>query len=236
MNLPEILFATSFFTQHNFSAYVFRDRYEILSTQQQSNCPIEMGAISTPWGPTSPFHIIASIASALQQTRERYNTIRAFMSRSMPIHRKNVTIPEGTPTNMTRKRVNLEDIEISNVWLASITGDLAEVVLNQVISNAPLIATDSFWNDTLYPRTLYLSDNQWDMSESEMLGGLDGAILSTKAKEWVNIIDTTRLSQIIDMYYSDRGVGYETSYKACNRYSKLRELFEYVDLHEQVNS
>lgn len=48
------------------------------------------------------------------------------------------------------------------------------------------------------------------------------------------MLPSTRLSQIIDMYYSDRGVSFDHSYRACNRQSKITDLFDGINLEEQV--
>lgn len=59
-------------------------------------------------------------------------------------------------------------------------------------------------------------------------------ILSSQIKKWTNVLSSTRLSQIIDMYYSNRGVSFDNSYKACNRKSKISDLFDGINLEEQV--
>lgn len=61
-----------------------------------------------------------------------------------------------------------------------------------------------------------------------------GLILSSKLKEWLSILSRTRLSQILDMYYSSRGIAYDKSYKACQRRSKLFTLLNETFLIEQV--
>lgn len=53
-------------------------------------------------------------------------------------------------------------------------------------------------------------------------------------KEWTNILTRTRLSQILDMYYSERGVGYDRTYRACERKGKISNSFGGIDFVTQV--
>lgn len=61
-----------------------------------------------------------------------------------------------------------------------------------------------------------------------------GLILAGKIKDWTKIVSTTRLSQILDMYYSERGVGYDRTYRACEREQKISNLFDGIDFVTQV--
>lgn len=63
---------------------------------------------------------------------------------------------------------------------------------------------------------------------------IPGAVIASKIKEWTNVLSSTRLSQIVDMYYSNRGIGYNSTYKSCNRFLLYADLLESVELHEQV--
>lgn len=48
----------------------------------------------------------------------------------------------------------------------------------------------------------------WEMTDSEILAGIDGIFLAQKVAIWMNDPVRLRLSQAIDMYYSDRGLPY----------------------------
>lgn len=58
------------------------------------------------------------------------------------------------------------------------------------------------------------------MTDAHIRGGLDGLIMALNVRNWVNSFSTLRVSQILDMYYSRRGVFNETI-RACNRYNLL---------------
>lgn len=64
---------------------------------------------------------------------------------------------------------------------------------------------------------------------------VSGLIVASKIREWLQILQRTRLSQIIDMYYSRRGIAYDPTYRACDRKSKIPDLFQNINLTEQVN-
>lgn len=44
------------------------------------------------------------------------------------------------------------------------------------------------------------------MTDSEILAGIDGLFISQQVSSWVHHVRRMRLSQIIDMYYSSRGI------------------------------
>lgn len=190
-----------------------------------SMCPLKLGNLKTKWGPVSASHLIAGIAAGLQQNQVTFQ--RVFDA----IH-----MHEGT-TNVSYKLLNVNDessnSDVDSVLFATIAGDLGEVVLTQATEN-PIIGNKGYWNDTLLPRAFYLRLHQWDLTEAEILGGLDAAILGKNADFIINILDSTRLSQLLDMYYSDRGIPYQFNYKVSNRTASLKSLLEDVNLPNQI--
>lgn len=47
---------------------------------------------------------------------------------------------------------------------------------------------------------------RWEMIDSEILGGIDGLFISQKIAKCVNNGNRLKLSQVLDMYYSKRGL------------------------------
>lgn len=47
---------------------------------------------------------------------------------------------------------------------------------------------------------------RWEMTDSEILAGIDGSFLAQKIAVWTNNSMRLRLSQVLDMYYSSRGL------------------------------
>lgn len=73
------------------------------------------------------------------------------------------------------------------------------------------------WNSTTVPRYYFLSSNvNWEATDAEIRGGLDGIILSQNAASWISSVSSMKVSQILDMYYSPRGV-FSSEIRACNR-------------------
>lgn len=186
-----------------------------------SECPIEKGVAKTKWGTVSPGHVIAGIATAFQEVNVTFSQIIEDLENDYNI------------TNTFTPKTG--SAELNNVNVATIVGDLAEVVLNQAYST-PNFGDIGRWNDTIFPRAFYLNREQWDMTSAELLGGLDGLILAGKIKEWTNILTSTRLSQILDMYYSERGIGYDQTYRACERKVKIPNLFGDIDFVTQTSA
>ncbi|XP_078046275.1 uncharacterized protein LOC144474824 [Augochlora pura] len=169
----------------------------------QSRCPVENGVIKTPWGTISPGLVLSAIAAATQP--------ETFM------------LPDIQPE--LSKKYNLMDINIDNKWFATLAGDLAEVALIQgPIREKVSVGGTGHWNSTALPRWHFLDSNEtYEMTTAEIRGDLDGLILANEVKKWYSKIPSLRLSQVFDMYYSERGV-FDRSFRACNR----RSLFTVV--------
>lgn len=114
----------------------------------------------TKWGSISAGYLIAAVASALQPMFEHFEIIEAAVN-------TNTTLSiEPRPREANGRNV-------SNLWVATIAGGLASAILNQAVS-APNIGATGFWNDSLLPQTYYLKSTTWDMTESDILGSIDG--------------------------------------------------------------
>jgi hypothetical protein len=57
-----------------------------------------------------------------------------------------------------------------------------------------------------------------------------GLILSGAVQSWKEQLSRIRLSQLLEMYYSDRGVNFDRQYRACERQARLTEIEETSDL------
>nr|XP_037867185.1 uncharacterized protein LOC101741587 isoform X1 [Bombyx mori] len=214
-----------------------------------SRCPIEDGVIQTEWGTISPGTVMAAVASALENQRVSMSDIF-----NANIFKEDVAEPlinlalqdwyENIETLDTNNQKQLENVDINNIWVATLGGDLAEVVVNQgprvgASSQRMNIGTNNRWNDTLLPRALYIfpqnaSIIDWHITDAEILAGIDGLILSRYISKWVEQRRSLRLSQVIDMYYSNEGVSFDPNVKACNRLSLFTDVFDSSDLKTEV--
>jgi hypothetical protein len=57
-----------------------------------------------------------------------------------------------------------------------------------------------------------------------------GLILSGAVQTWNKQLSRMRLSQLLEMYYSDRGVNFDPQYRACERQARLKDMQEASDL------
>lgn len=79
-----------------------------------------------------------------------------------------------------------------------------------VASNVP-IGVKGHWNDTHLPRIRYLEHPYSplrEMTDSELLAGVDGLFLSQEIRKLRINGNRLRLSQVLDEYYSARGLTY----------------------------
>ncbi|XP_034253741.1 uncharacterized protein LOC117652757 [Thrips palmi] len=137
---------------------------------------------------------------------------------------------------------------VDNLWAATLAGDLAEVSAYQGPSarGALALGPGGTWNDTLIPRVRYLSRERpgspelapvqhWDMTDAEIRGGFDGLALGYRIARWTARTGRLRLSQLLDMYYSPRGVALDAEVKACQRGSSAAAAFAEDTLFAQTS-
>lgn len=100
---------------------------------------------------------------------------------------------------------------VENIYSASIAGDLAEICVYQgpYLGTNTSVGTPGWWNDTRLPRIHYLQTSHdfpdWEMTDSEVLSGIDSLFLAKKVAMWASKAHRLQLSQIFDWYYSTRG-------------------------------
>lgn len=186
-----------------------------------SKCPVENGVVKTSWGAVSAGPLIAGIAAGLQ--------------------------PESTPLselfpdekNPDRK-ANLSKLSLDNRWIATISGDLAEVILLQGPTNNKdetfSVGANGMWNSSAMPRWYFLKDNQkLQFTTAEIRGDIDGLILAREIETLYSKVPTLRLSQILDLYYSSRGL-FNPTLRACNRKTLFQTVIPKERISEQAYS
>lgn len=110
---------------------------------------------------------------------------------------------------------------LDNAFLATLAGDLAEVAIVQGprksdsgypgaagSSTSYVLGTSGNWNSSGQPRYYFLTKNEnLQMTEAEIQGGLDGLILASQLPEhYQRFRSSLKLSQVLDMYYGRRGL------------------------------
>lgn len=173
-----------------------------------SACPVENGVVHTRWGTLSAGTVIAGIAAGLEP---------------QTVQLRDLLPPRSA---QFRARQQVQPMRVDNRWAATLSGDLAEVTLLHAPSQPANIQVGAAgaWNQTVAPRWFFLSQRTaLEMTDAEIRAGIDGLALATNVIEWRNRANMLRLSQVLDMYYSQRGV-FNQQMRSCNR----RDLFTTV--------
>lgn len=181
-----------------------------------SQCPIENGVVHSPWGAFSAGTVIAGIAAGLQRQTV---SVRDLIGEDHM----------GQYRAKFRKARQTNGIVVDNRFAATLSGDIAEAVLRQVPASAIQVGAPGAWNNSAVPRFYFLSQRErLEMTDAEIRGGIDGLVLGSNIELWRTNAQNLRLSQVLDMYYSQRGifgmVNNEGAIRACNR----RSLFPTV--------
>lgn len=74
------------------------------------------------------------------------------------------------------------------------------------------------------------------MSKNYKIHLISGAIIGSTIEEWTKKMGRLRLSQVLDMYYSRRGINFDKDYRACQRKENIKKLLKSVDLVQQTTS
>ncbi|KAM3967620.1 uncharacterized protein ACR2FA_011171 isoform 2-T2 [Aphomia sociella] len=164
-----------------------------------STCPILTGVISTRWGAVSAGNLIAGIAAGAQLQQ--------------------VTLTELT-RGLSSGVISTQQQSVSNIYPATLSGDIAEAVLIQGtrgVSSITIGGTGN-WNSTQAQKFFMLSSRQnVEMTDPEIRGDLDGFILGNRMNNILQTFGTLKLSQLLDMYYTPRNGVFDTTVRACNR-------------------
>lgn len=114
------------------------------------------------------------------------------------------------------------------------SGDLVESALYQ----SPHIGNSGSWNNTQVPRYYFIKNDEnqhYEFTDAEVRADLDGFILAKEMQNIKNKASGIKLSQILDMYYSPRGV-YSPDIRACNRLNVYGNLTSVDELKNATNA
>lgn len=229
-----------------------------------SSCPVQNGVILTKWGALKAGAIIAGIAAGMQpqvvnvrtlmQSRtggvssiqrsnfqqSSYNT--AFQN---PINSRRA---QGSQSSVGRSgavpleaayqpALSIPPNSIDNKWAATLAGDLAQLSLLQGPSQFGVrLGVPGGWNDTLIPKYYFLREQLKDsLSEADVRGDIDGLLLAINVYEWSRQSTNLRLSQVLDMYYSDRGV-FDKNFRVCRRNELIQAVTSSNTLQDQTQN
>lgn len=185
-----------------------------VATNSISQCPVESGVIHSIWGAVAGGPLLAGIAAGLEP-----QVVRA----------SNILKGEFGDRQVS--------VQVDNRYAATLAGDLAEVSLLQgPVSPNINIGAAGGWNSTTVPRWYFLSQReQLEMTDAEIRGGLDGLILAMNIAAWRSSSSTLKLSQLLDMYYSQRGV-FGSGVRACARNTLFTTVAPIATLQAETNA
>lgn len=183
-----------------------------------SQCPVENGVISTTWGAVAGGPLLTGIATGLQPENIQ---IRELLALSRGQYRS------------SRQQ---QGAVVDNRWAATIAGDLAEIALLQGPQPPLAVGAPGTFNSTTMPRWYFLTQRErHEMTDAEIRGGMDGLILAMNIHTWRNRVPSIRLSQVLDMYYSQRGV-LSPDFRACNRNGLFTGIAPVATMSAQTNA
>lgn len=105
----------------------------------------------------------------------------------------------------------------------------------QATSNINIVGKGS-WNSTLVPRYYFIdkqNEHKYHITDAEVRAGIDGIILALKMNDIKSRFSNIKLSQILEMYYSNKGV-FSKDLRACNRKSMYASLVSLETLKAQT--
>uniref|UniRef100_U5ESY0 Putative secreted protein n=1 Tax=Corethrella appendiculata TaxID=1370023 RepID=U5ESY0_9DIPT len=189
-----------------------------IASNAVSQCPVENGIMRTNWGQVSVGAVLGGIAAGLEPQRVQIRDL----------------IPKDRLGEIRARQVAGNTID--NRWAATLAGDLAEVALLQIPQNPSgvTIGASGSWNSSI-PRWFFLVQrNNFEITDAEIRGGIDGLILANNIINWRNSATGLRLSQLLEMYYTHRGV-FGTNVRSCNRRTLFSANVPTETLRQQTN-
>ncbi|XP_055597481.1 LOW QUALITY PROTEIN: uncharacterized protein LOC129747350 [Uranotaenia lowii] len=181
-------------------------------------CPVENGVVYTRSGAVSAGTVLAGIAAGLAP---------------QSVELRNLLPPRS---EQMRARQQVQPLRVDNRWAATLSGDLAEVTLLQAPStpNNIQVGAGGAWNDTVSPRWFFLTQqDNLEMTDAEIRAGIDGLTIAMNIDHWKSRVNALRLSQVLDMYYSQRGV-FDQTMRSCNRRNLFKTTVSIDEMRNQA--
>ncbi|XP_051162873.1 uncharacterized protein LOC127282583 isoform X2 [Leptopilina boulardi] len=197
-------------------------------------CPKENGVILTQFGTISLGSVINAIAASLAPQKIELDELLSLNNQKYSKNESSnfkfneeevdLIVPKDQimlQRSMWMQSLSLSPLKVDNIWAASLAGELAEVVVYQgpIFASSMSIGATGFWNSSISPSIFYLSNKRgiFDATRAEIIGSIDGLIIAKNLPMWMENFNSLRLSQILDMYYSNRGISFNRNIKACER-------------------
>uniref|UniRef100_A0A224X697 Putative dosage compensation complex subunit mle n=1 Tax=Panstrongylus lignarius TaxID=156445 RepID=A0A224X697_9HEMI len=115
---------------------------------------------------------------------------------------------------------------IDNKFASTMAGELAYVAIWMgPLRGGMQVGINGGWNDTIMPKYYFQKGSVRDaLTDARIRGSIDGLLLASNMENWINSVrGNLKLSQLLNMYYSTKGV-FSTDVKSCKR----RDFFEQI--------
>lgn len=90
----------------------------------------------------------------------------------------------------------------------------------------------------MLPRNRLLEEQhgaRWEFTEAEILAGLDSYFIGKHACEWVNQLRRIRLSQVLEMYFSPRGIPVRAIENSGHKSKTFENIKDYASMLEEMS-
>ncbi|XP_023246318.1 uncharacterized protein LOC106647810 [Copidosoma floridanum] len=217
--------------------------YRSISTPAD-RCPKESGVVLTRYNTVALGTVLAAIAAALEP-----QLVKTRLLLELPVDPDRAELEEddflvsreqvvNDRSSMWLQTVGITDTQIDNAWAATVAGDLAELAVYQgpLYESRMYLGATGFWNSTISPRVFYFwhDYDHFDFTRAEIIGGIDGLVIAKNLDKWLQRFGSLRLSQVLDMYYSEGGVVFDRKVKACRRADQFPLVGPKSTLEEQT--
>ncbi|BES87579.1 Hypothetical protein NTJ_00384 [Nesidiocoris tenuis] len=127
--------------------------------------------------------------------------------------------PQGSGVNFGGNGYNQNgNVDVDSRYAATLSGIVALESLLQGPEYQITIGSKGAWNSSSLPKYYFLQD--WFdgnvLTDARIAGGVDGLYMGTNIQSWTGTAGDMKLSQILDAYYSNKGV-LASGVKACAR-------------------
>ncbi|CAH0390255.1 unnamed protein product [Bemisia tabaci] len=215
---PQVFQRDPSYTGSSFGSRVNQGNYEIPYNQAGlSTCPTENGVLFSKYGAYKAGMVIAGIAAGLQPQNV---TLGNVLSSREPFGGRGTSslYQQQRPGSVYRSQQQY-GLSIDNRWAATVAGEVALMVLLKTPTGLPSmrVGLSGGWNDTCVPKWYFLREPYHEtITDTQVRGSVDGIVLAYKMNDITRIDNTIKLSQILDMYYSEQGV-FDSLINAGNR-------------------
>lgn len=186
-------------------------RYSLPQDVDPARHPIENGVMHTPYGPVAVGTLLSGIMAS-DKTSE-------------------VTIKQIYGNDVDYMPQEMLDSRLHPQHVSTLAGDIGQSALVAVTttttSNTRYLGPQGqFGNSTASPKLFTLETNNDGiisyLSRSEVFAGIDALLIQKVLQSSTS--STLKLSQVLRMYYSERGLPDRSDFRACNRMEAFKQI------------